>query len=66
MGQAKFSFRERQENFITRYKLYGYKDKSALVGQHSIFYKQLWKMKNLKSLLSYMLKPIAKTKILKN
>jgi hypothetical protein len=31
MGQAKFSFRESQENFISCYKLYGYKDKSAMV-----------------------------------
>jgi hypothetical protein len=31
MGQAKFSFRERQEEFISRYKSYGYKDKSAMV-----------------------------------
>jgi hypothetical protein len=31
MGQVKFSFRESQEKFITNYKLYGFKDKSAMV-----------------------------------
>ena len=31
MGQAKFSFKERQAQFVSRYKLYGYKDKSTLV-----------------------------------
>jgi hypothetical protein len=31
MGQVKFSFRENQEEFISRYKAYGFKDKSAMV-----------------------------------
>lgn len=31
MGQAKFSFRESQTKFITQYKSYGFKDKSAMV-----------------------------------
>jgi hypothetical protein len=31
MGQVKFSFRESQEEFINRYRDYGFKDKSAMV-----------------------------------
>lgn len=31
MGQIKFSFRENQEEFISHYKTYGFKDKSAMV-----------------------------------
>jgi len=31
MGQAKFSFRESQAKFISHYKAYGFKDKSAMV-----------------------------------
>jgi hypothetical protein len=31
MGQAKFSFKEKQAQFVSRYKSYGYKDKSTLV-----------------------------------
>lgn len=31
MGQVKFSFRESQEEFISRYKAYGFKDRSAMV-----------------------------------
>jgi hypothetical protein len=31
MGQAKFSFKEKQTQFVSRYKSYGYKDKSTLV-----------------------------------
>jgi hypothetical protein len=31
MGQVKFSFRESQEEFIGRYKEYGFKDRSAMV-----------------------------------
>jgi hypothetical protein len=31
MGQAKFSFHESQTEFISRYKVYGFKDKSSLV-----------------------------------
>lgn len=31
MGQAKYSFHETQEKFISQYKDYGFKDKSAMV-----------------------------------
>ena len=31
MGQIKFSFRENQEEFISNYKAYGFKDKSTMV-----------------------------------
>jgi hypothetical protein len=31
MGQEKFSFKEKQTQFVSRYKSYGYKDKSTLV-----------------------------------
>jgi hypothetical protein len=31
MDQGKFSFREKQAQFVGRYRSYGFKDKSALV-----------------------------------
>jgi hypothetical protein len=48
MGQVKFSFRESQEKFITNYKLYGFKDKSAMVRAALDFFQAALEKEKLK------------------
>jgi hypothetical protein len=48
MGQAKFSFNESQEEFIGRYKAYGFKDKSTMVRAALNYFQTVLEKENLK------------------
>ena len=48
MGQGKFSFREKQAQFVNRYLSHGFKDKSALVRAALDHFEEELERENLK------------------
>lgn len=48
MSQVKFTFREKQAQFVSRYKSYGFKDKSTLVRSALDYFESEMEQENLK------------------